>query len=311
MQPGDALLALVRGASRELILVAPFIKTASLERVFAAIPDSVENITCVTRWLPEDIAAGVCDLEILDTVSARSGAALFVHPLLHAKYFRASTECLVGSANLTHRGLGWVTPSNVELLVPIPFTHPSVAEWETALLGAVVQATPDLRERIDAQAKKLGQISALDYARTEVGPSETSVTLTKWIPLCPTPDRLWLVYNGKGEETMVTSAYEAACSDLSALSIPQGLSKPLFDAYVAGVLQTVPILTEIRSLASTGLPDSAAHEFLSAQIGQAIPTSAEQAWHTLKTWIMHFFPGEFRLQAGQEVLIRGQTLKRP
>jgi hypothetical protein len=48
------------------------------------------------------------------------------------------------------------------------------------------------------------------------------------VPSSPAQDRLWLVYSGRGEDTLVTSAFNAAQADLQA-----GLSKHLFEAFVA------------------------------------------------------------------------------
>lgn len=312
MLPGEALLALVKGATKDLVLVAPFIKKPSIERVFAAIPDSVRVVTCVTRWLPEDIAAGVCDLEIFDVATARPGATLYVHPHLHAKFFRSGENCLVGSANLTFRALGWVTPSNLELLVPLRSDHPGLAEWEAGLMQASVPATAELRDRIAAQAKEKSAITGQDYARAEVG-QETSdgAAPALWVPACPVPDRLWLVYNGRGEDTMVTSAFNAAQADLQALSLPAGLSKQLFEAFVAGILHSLPIFKEVEVRATAGLTDNQAHEFLTQALAQPLPAPPEQIWRTLKAWITHFFPGSYRLEVGQEVLVKGQTLQKP
>ena len=93
---GDQLLKLVSSAKEKVVLVAPFIKSAALSRVFDAIPNTGQKIVCVTRWRPEDIVDGVCDLEIFEVVSNRANGKLWVHPNLHAKYFRADQSCLLG-----------------------------------------------------------------------------------------------------------------------------------------------------------------------------------------------------------------------
>lgn len=311
MQPGDALLALVRDAATDLVLVAPYIKKVSMERVFAAIPAVVRSVTCVTRWLPEDIAAGVCDLEILDVIASRQGAKLFVHPHLHAKFFRADGNCLAGSANLTLRGLGWITPANLELLISVRSDHPGISEWETALMRAAVPATSELRDQICAQAQQIvGVFSKEAYAHREVGPDDVEPTVPAlWIPSCPAPDRLWLVYSGRGADTMVTSAFQAAQADLTNLCIPAGLSSPLFEAYVAGILRGLPIFREIETRAAAGLTDAQAHELLAQKLGTSFPIPPEHSWRTIKAWITHFFGSSYRLQATQEVLVRGRTLQ--
>jgi hypothetical protein len=36
--------------------------------------------------------------------------------------------------------------------------------------------------------------------------------------------------------------------------------------------------------------------------------SLELAWRVLKLWLVHFFPQTYRLETGQEVLIKGKEL---
>ena len=82
---GDQLLELVSSAKERVVLVAPFIKVDALQRVLDAIPISAGlHIDCVTRWRPEDIVDGVCDLEIFEVITDRENAQLWRHPNLHA-----------------------------------------------------------------------------------------------------------------------------------------------------------------------------------------------------------------------------------
>ena len=138
----------------KLYLWPPTSRQGRLKRILSLLNDQIDDLTCVTRWLPEDIAAGVCDLDILEMIEGRSGK-LYVHPHLHAKYYRADDQCFVGSANLTGRGMGWRTPANIELQVEIPFESPGIREWEEKLLSAAIQATPVLRDQIRDEAALL------------------------------------------------------------------------------------------------------------------------------------------------------------
>src|SRR4051812_9117992 len=99
--PGVALSELMRSAAGTGLIVGPYIKSHPTRKLTAELPRPATGLICVTRWLPEDIAAGVCDLEIYDDVTAVPGGKLLVHPHLHAKYYRAASRCIVGSANLT------------------------------------------------------------------------------------------------------------------------------------------------------------------------------------------------------------------
>lgn len=309
--PGDGILELVRAANDRVVIAAPYIKSPTLRRLLDAVPETVSECICVTRWLPEDIASGVCDLEILDDVAGARGGRLLVHPHLHAKYYSNGRDSLVGSANLTARGLGWHTPSNVELLVALPAEFAGLAEWEHSLLISAVQATEDLRDCIRRQADALKEDEAPRRLPEVDDDAALEAEQTLWVPQCPTPNRLWQVYRGLGADTMVSSAFEAAQEDLAALSPPQGLTQDLFTAYVAGILKQMPLLDEIDKLAAAGLTDTKAHEFLADRLGSTDHESEyDQVWRVVKQWLVHFFPENYRLETGQEVLVKGRELPR-
>jgi hypothetical protein len=306
--PSDAVLDIMRSASGTVIVVAPYIKSSTLRALLAALPAAISELTCITRWLPEDIASGVCDIEIFEDVKGHRGGKLLVQPHLHAKYYRAGDQCLVGSANLTGRGLGWVTPANVELLVRLPADFAGLRGWEAALLNSAIPATEQLRDQILREAERLKAAGALPRAPEVDQGSEAETAASLWIPGCPVPERLWSVYTGGGADTMVSSAREAAHRDLAALAPPNGLTQAVFVAYVAGILRQMPLMAEIDSLAVAGITDSQAHEFLSGRLGAEPLYPIDQSWRVLKAWLIHFFPETYRLETGQEVLVKGRKL---
>ena len=310
--PGDALLDIIRNATSRVVIAAPYIKSTTIRRLLKTIPDTVSELSCITRWLPQDIASGVCDLEIFDDVMQIQGGRLLVHPHLHAKYYSNGQKTLVGSANLTSRGLGWHTPANVEILVALPAEFPGLVDWESTLLDSAIDATEQLREQIRLQAEQIIQAGLIHQA-PEVGDETGSYEQVPfWVPQCPVPERLWEVYCGIGADTMVSSAFKAAQDDLKALLPPQGLTEDLFTAYVAGILRQMPLLTEIDKLASTGLTDTKAQEFLSDHLNWHIEEVSEygQTWHNVKLWLTFFFPKGYRLETGQEVLVKGREISR-
>src|SRR5690606_29509532 len=130
------------------------------------------NIRCVTRWRPEEIAAGASDLEVLDLIRARPRARLYIHPLLHAKFFRVDRRCLVGSANLTQRALGWTVPSNFELMLELPADEYGLSDFEETLFAEAFEATEQYRNDIASAAEimraaKLPQLISEEALITE------------------------------------------------------------------------------------------------------------------------------------------------
>ncbi len=103
---GTELFELCAEANQEVLLVAPFIKASVLERLLDRIYPDV-SLKCITHWFPEEIVAGVSDLEVWNLIQNRPNSSLWLRPDLHAKYYRADNCCLIGSANLTNKALGW------------------------------------------------------------------------------------------------------------------------------------------------------------------------------------------------------------
>lgn len=309
--PGQGLIELIQNSKDRVVLAAPYIKSHALRRILNLIPDSVTEFLCITRWLPEDIASGVCDLEILDDVLSVHGGLLLVHPHLHAKYFSNGFESLVGSANLTARGLGWYTPSNIELLVSISASYPGLGAWEHSLVASAVKATPELRDNIRIQAAALREAGSFSNLPEVDEEAEIAETHRLWVPKCPSPDRLWQVYCGLGADTMVSSAFQAAQDDIEALAPPEAMTQDLFSAYIAGILKQMPLLVEIERLAASGLNDSKALLFLEEALdGDLQESDYHQIWRVIKNWLVYFFPETYRLETGQEVLVLGREVSR-
>ena len=134
---GDTLLDFVDDARSEVTLVAPFMKASVVARVIHTVAPSVK-ISCITRWRPHEIKAGVNDLEIWDVLQSRENAKLLLVSSLHAKFYRADNRYAVGSANLTKMALGWAPNPNIELLITGNMDT-RLREWESCLLSQGIE----------------------------------------------------------------------------------------------------------------------------------------------------------------------------
>lgn len=304
---GDRVLDLCRQASGEVVIAAPFVKDHALARLIEALPLAVTRFTCVTRWFPEEVASGVSDLEVFDRLAGRPGGRLLLLPTLHAKLFRFGDRCLVGSANVTGRALGWTTPPNLELLAEVPADHPDIVAFMKALREAASPATAAFRNAIAEAAQQLrgrGPVPApLDVIEDPAAPSPRT-----WLPLCSRPDQLWSVYSDAPDKWMlVASNVQAAEADLRALGAPPGLSLEMFMQHVAACIRAMPLVADIDGRAAAGIADDDAV----ALIHDAVPdcgVAAEDAWSVLKDWIVHFLPGSYRRAAQGEVFLRGREI---
>ncbi len=120
----DSLIALAKTATRSIEIFAPFIKKDTLTRFIEALPNRDVPISIITTWKLKDLLVGVTDLEVYPYCKSQ-GIYFFVNNRIHLKtYLVDYTKVLIGSANMTGRGMGLAKDSNYETLVELP-TVPS------------------------------------------------------------------------------------------------------------------------------------------------------------------------------------------
>ena len=170
-RPGDRLIDLVSTARETLTIVAPFIKANALAHALTGAGEC--TLTVITRWRPEEIQAGVSDLEVIDVVKSRPGAMLRLCDRLHAKYYRADDQVLLGSANLTALGMGWRSGANIELLRPHPYNE-SMKAFEKLVMAESYQRSI---KKIAAQARQI-KIAMVNLRKRNSCPSSYRFTPT-------------------------------------------------------------------------------------------------------------------------------------
>ena len=299
--PGQTLQALADGADRDLVLVAPFMKARVLDRLLKNVSDEV-TVRCVTRWKPDEIAAGVSDLDVFDVLSSRPRASLRLLPHLHAKYFRADERCLIGSANLTASALGWISPCNVEILVEVAPTDPRLQEFEHFALSKALIATAELRSLMEAATEEVLMcqreldvpVSATWRREAEDRAHETTadITMATWLPAMRQPRGLYLAYAGRWDELSEASR-ETALRDLAVLDPPVGLPQEVFARVIAATLLQMPRLAEIDAYVARPRRFGAVRDYLASKTGQD-RSQATDAWQTTMRWLLHFLPDRYR-----------------
>ena len=313
---GTELSKFCAEARNEVLLVAPFIKAPVLERLLKEISLDVP-LKCITRWFPEEIIAGFSDLEVWFVIQKRPNSSLWLRPDLHAKYYRADEQCLVGSANLTAKALGWSNQSNLELLVTITAQEPSIKTFETELLTGSVPVNEDLFEQVSTTVKllkdqypdSLAKSSSIVKLSEENLPTNDLVAVDAWLPTLRNPEDLYLVYSGLTEK-LSTASKIAALTDLRSLPIIPNLSKAAFKAYIGTLLLQKPIIQKVDPFVKIPQRFGAVRDLLASLPCANLPDfDAERAWQTLMRWLLYFLPNRYALSVPNysEVFYRIKT----
>ncbi|GLY71342.1 phospholipase D family protein [Amycolatopsis taiwanensis] len=285
---GDRLLILVQEA-RAVTVIAPFVTLSGIEPILAALPVEC-TLEVITRWRPEEVAAGVSDPRVLDLVNQRDGT-VSLHPVVHAKSFIADTRALVGSANVTSNGLGWHRPGAVEILVETTADDPALASLLAVLRTTSSRASDADREAVLAAAAML--------PRAPVRPPAEGTDRSDWLPTYRPPEVLWRVYMGQREESVA----ELVRPELAALGVPRGLAtEDEFNTYVGAILRqgfTGRVASECSNLTTMKAVQRLVE--LCDELGRTINDPSD-SWETLAAWIAHFLPQYQRTWGGTRLI---------
>jgi len=300
--PGIALMQLASSCRRELILCAPFAKEAVLAQLLSAVRDDVRPVL-ITRWRPDEVAAGVSDTRVLQVLRAHGGT-VYLHDRLHAKYYRHESEVLLGSANLTATALGWSAVPNLELLVPSVASE--IERLEAELLAESVVATDELAAEVDEIAKLLAPRT--DLPRVDI--THQHVTAA-WVPALRLPADLFVAYR-RGAAALTARSAAAAAADLAVLDLPPGLDRQQFDRLVGHRLLSYDV---IRTVDRFVLEPRRFGE-VRRLIGDLLELGryeADESWQTVMRWMLEFLPARYSHTQGRhsEIFARREPQQEP
>jgi hypothetical protein len=283
---GDILIEHLAAARSRVLLCAPFIKTRVLQALLSRIGPSV-SLHVVTRWLPEEVAAGVSDLEVLDIVAARAGASLALLDRLHAKLYVADNGVLAGSANLTATALGWCSRPNLEILTTLSISDVAVARCLEEL-NAARPATEAERQRVRALADKL------PVARMPAAQEVDGNSVGPWLPRLAAPQRLFAAYLQSARDRLTVEALAAADHDLQALDLPASLGEVAFKRAVASRFAAMPNVARILVAAASDLTDADGVALI-REIHPDSDQPAESNWQVVREWMTYFLSDTYEI----------------
>lgn len=243
---GDILLTIIRMATHTCLLAAPYIKAPALQRLFEELAGDV-SLTVVTRWLPHDVIVGASDPEAWLLTTQRGGTFLN-HPHLHAKYYRADDNVLVGSANLTDTALGWAEMPNLEILTP-PISEFDIGVFETGLLAA---ATPIS----DSQYQAFQDLPRRPLPAHQPYESISLPDLTSYRPHYHNLSVVFQTYeSANASANLSASLVNAIDQDLTTLAIPPGLNIAEYRTFLRARLTASPFMVLVERTHFPQLPE--------------------------------------------------------
>ena len=134
----------------DLVLYSPYIQLNALR----AINSSLNIKTIVVAWHKEDLLKGVSDLELYD-YCLENGIELYRNPKIHLKVlWDFNDKIILGSANITKRGLGLADNSNLELSASLSGVDEDTKEYLFEILANSTLVTEDVINAIKIQLEE-------------------------------------------------------------------------------------------------------------------------------------------------------------
>ena len=261
--------------STTVVIVAPYIKEGSLQTLLEIFPKII-SLTCVTRWRPDELRVGVSDASVREIIVQRGGS-FYLHPRLHAKYYRFDDEVLVGSANLTGSGFGLVPNANLEILSP-PSSSFNPKEFEHTLFSKCRIIT-DSEYAIWSSIPVTAQSSAVI----------SEPMASEWRPMTRDPKDLWFVYSQNRRDSLPEKILEQIDLDLSAISAPPSLDHSTFSTWVSSALLASPFVSDVLNIPDDAEP--AVFIRLGRSWGMS-PGDARYAAETVYNWKRYYALGK-------------------
>jgi hypothetical protein len=300
---GDWILEGARESSDQVILVSPFIKYKSLERIVNSLKDGIK-LSVYTRWRIDEIAQGVSDIATWSLLINRPNSHLHLIQNLHSKYYRFDNSVYVGSANITDAGMTWSRSSNLETLINALVDEDKFGylEFEGLLKSKSIEVDQALFERtrqLVEQFKRNNQIlstPSIDDILNDglitpdtIEEIEREFTNSKvWIPVTRSPNILFDVYAGNCDlvsKDVLVGAY----LDLSHLEIPPNLDQKSFSSFVASRLEMEPLVIDLDKFLVESRRFGELREFLS----NFVASDSTHHWQTVMRWLLYFMPSKY------------------
>jgi len=291
---GNSLVKSALLASKDVVLVSPFIKLNAIKKIVDSLSEEV-HIRCYTRWRCDEIVQGISDIEIWDLLKERNNSQLLLIQNLHSKYYRFDDQIFIGSSNLTKSGLNWSPASNFETLVNISdtdITH-QVFEAQLCASGTIVDQklydrttevvekyrleNPNVKPNLDA----LYELSEITLASTK-NPDEYN-NRSIWLPITRSPEILFDVYSGN-LDVVSKATLEGALLDLVHLDLPSNLRLIDFNSEVKHRILMEPLLISVDDFLS--------HPRRFGEMKGLLETLSvddpSHSWQTLMRWLLCF-----------------------
>ena len=293
----DAIKTQLERGNEHLYIMSPFITKGILKNI---LPDNI-SATIITAWQPDFIAKNIDSIDVYFECKERPDTALYLNPRLHAKLYavdltQSKNSAIVGSANLTRKGLGLDSKSNYEVACIVDTLSPKGRIYFQRILNDSILITNEIYEQykewVDRSHAEYGIMDEpnIDYVK------KIQFLVTD-LPLTDSPTRLWELKSKKIEFEWWEE--DALIHDLSNFGGENAESKEVFFHELKNNFSNKQFIKEfLKNIDSDGLFFGRIKEWIQNNCHD-VPTPKRRELtvtvQALLQWIVELFPEDFEI----------------
>jgi hypothetical protein len=275
-----------------LLLISPFIGLEALRR-FLQCTRAQHTIKVITRWRPEDVRAGVSDIEVYRYLGER-GISLYINDEIHLKlYVFESNIAFSTSSNLTLRGFGYSDNANVEVGSFVGVTQ---GDWSKLfqLINTSHRVDDDIYQLYKRYVDCCPKAPGLAVPPPDLSGISKAYTISS-LPAMESPVDLTNYYFAPDTVEHPPEVVRRAAHDLITLGVPPRLNHSEFNRRLDDSFRRTPFVMEFIEVlkAEKSLRFGAVNEWIHQKCEDVpLPYRWEIKDNTriFYNWLQHFFP---------------------
>lgn len=223
-QPFEQIKSLLDTARTEILIIAPYVKS---DVVTQLLPDKKLPTTIVTSWKIKDFLFGVSDIDLYP-LCQELGINLYLNNRIHLKVYVADWETgIIGSANLTKKGLGITDNYNYELGVHKEIGSDAILYLKGIIADGIL-ANDEIYNLYKKELSKHAPVPKIKEPDILVHKFINDTFLISSLPMSRDINTLYEIYS-KNFVCEERESLECAIHDVTLYKIPPGLSRIQFN----------------------------------------------------------------------------------
>ena len=226
--------------NNSITLFSPYLILKELERI-----NSLKRISqIVVRWEIQDLFVGVSNFELYDYCK-QNNIILYRNTRIHLKAFWNNNKSLIlGSANVTQKGLGEKGEYNFELNTQVNNISPDDILYLYKIIQDSQLMTDELYQKIKDITSQI-EIDQYTFPTLKSIKTESDYFLLSDLPMSESPDKLFLSYTNQSflnDDEIAFSTH-----DFALYKIPKGLNQLEFMDYLNNKFNTHPFIIALKN----------------------------------------------------------------